>query len=320
MNESKWAPPGTRGVRLATTPSASVVVASFREPALLEACLASLRPQCAAKDAQLIIARACEAPELEAFQRRYPATEFILCEPGTSIPRLRAAGMAAATGDIVALTEDHCVAAPDWLDRLLDAQARSNTDVVGGSMDNARRDRSVDWAAYFSEYGFFAEQGGAGEQPLLTGANVAYRRDLVDEVTAQAGAGEWENVVHARLLERGRAFAFVRDAAIYQNQRYTFGAFCRDRYEHGRDYARRRLATQGNGRRWVYFFGSAVLPAILILRISRVIGAGQRLAFLRALPLTFGFLTAWSVGEAVGYLRGPTGPAAEAAASEGVGG
>ena len=28
-------------------------------------------------------------------------------------------------------------------------------------------------------------------------------------------------------------------------------------------------------------------------------------AFLRALPATFLFLTAWSVGEAVGYLRGP---------------
>lgn len=322
MTDQTWAPPGTRGVRLATQPTVSVVVASFREAALLEACLASLRPQCAARDAELIVARACNPQELDEWQRRYAATRFVHCPEGAGIPRLRATGMSAATGDIVALTEDHCVAAPDWLERLLAAQGRSDTDVVGGSMDNARRDRSVDWAAYFSEYGFFAENGGSvGEQPLLTGANVAYSRKVVDQIAAEAGAGEWENVLHARLLEQGRALAFVPEAAIYQNKRYGFRAFCRDRFEHGRDYARRRLSLEPGHRRWLYLFGSAALPFVLTLRVARVIGAGQRLAFLRALPLTFTFLGAWSFGEAVGYLRGPApGPQhAEAAAVEKVG-
>jgi hypothetical protein len=37
---------------------------------------------------------------------------------------LRAEGLAAATGDIVAIIEDHRVVPPDWLDRLLSPASR----------------------------------------------------------------------------------------------------------------------------------------------------------------------------------------------------
>jgi hypothetical protein len=44
---------------------------------------------------------------------------------------------------------------------------------------------------------------------------------------------------------------------------------------------------------------------LLTWRVARASARSRWGTFLRALPATFLFLTAWSVGEAVGYLRGP---------------
>lgn len=293
--------PGRSAPSPVCDPALSVVVASFRTRALLDACLASLLPQCAARGAELVVARPMDEVEMEALRGAYPAVRFVRCPPAADIPRLRSAGMAVASGELVALTEDHCVAAPGWLGRLADVPG----DVIGGAMANARTRSAIDWGAYFSEYGFFASSGEAGGVPLLTGANVAYRRTVVEEVVRWSGEGEWENVIHARLHGAGRRLAFVPDATIAQNQSYSLRAFCRDRYQHGRDYARRRLALDTGTDRWVRVGTTALLPLVLTGRVARSVRSNDRGAFLRALPATFAFLSAWALGETVGYLLGP---------------
>jgi hypothetical protein len=48
-----------------------------------------------------------------------------------------------------------------------------------------------------------------------------------------------------------------------------------------------------------------LLPPVLLARIARAAAGEDRLAFLRALPVTAGFLASWAAGEAAGYLAGP---------------
>jgi hypothetical protein len=300
-----------RDLRLTGSPTLSVVVASCRSRSLLDACLRSLLPQCREYSAAIIVARAADPAEIRALQTAYPEVRFVGAPATSTIPELRAAGMQGADGDIVALTEDHCIASQDWVSQILRAH-QPGVDVFGGAMDNAQRERTVDWAAYFAEYGFFAEgDGSAKVNPLITGANVAYSRNVLDDVIECAIQGEWENVAHARLAAKGSAMQFLRTASVYQNQNYCFRDFCRDRFEHGLAYARRRLSEEGPGRRLLYLPGSVLLPFLLLLRIAQTIGREQRPPFLRALPLTFGFLVAWSLGEAVGYWRGPASPEGE---------
>ncbi len=208
----------------------SVVVASSGDRTLLDACLTALLPQCAALDAELIVARPGPLQDLEA---AYPTVAFVGAPPGASVPALRAAAMATAEGDVVALTEDHCVPAADWLGLIVAAQ-RSGADVVGGPMENGRPERTLDWAAYFAEYGTYLAPPPSGGPPAVTAANVAYGRSVVDDVIAAARDGNWENVAHDRLSARGRAVAFLATAAVFENQRHRFGAFCRDRFVHGR--------------------------------------------------------------------------------------
>lgn len=300
-------------LRVEAAPAITIVVASNRSRALLNSCLASILPQCERLAAEIIVARSGTAAELSELRRSMPDVHFVGASPGTSIPELRGIGMAESTGDIVALTEDHCIADDAWVATLL-RHAQDPADVIGGGMGNAQRQRTVDWAAYFSEYGFFSDHRKdipGIERPLITGANVAYKRRVIHEVVRWAQQGEWENVAHNRLLARGSAMRFVRTAAIYQNKNYRFGEFCVDRYEHGRDFARKRLVEEPGTRRWLMLCATPLLPVLLTYRIAKAAAPERWTTFLRALPVTFAFLTAWSVGEAAGYLRGPASASQE---------
>jgi len=296
-----------RGPRRGNAPTVSVVVASNRDKALLHACLGSLLAQCQRLNAELLVARAGTPADVATLAKTYASVRFVTAAADASIPQLRAIGMAQASGDVVALTEDHCIADANWVEALTHS-AHSDADVVGGGMDNARRTRAVDWAAYFAEYGFFAPDRPerTGGTPLLTGANIAYKRHVIADVICWAKEGEWENVAHSRLVARGSMLRFARTAAIYQNQTYSLTAFCADRYHHGRDFARKRLVEEPGARRWLLLAVSPLLPPLLTWRVARASARTRWRTFLRALPATFVFLTAWSVGEAVGYLRGPS--------------
>lgn len=282
-----------------------MVVASFRDTEVLGQCVASLRPQCEALGAELLIVRA-PRESAERLRDLTAGCRVVPALAGDDIPRLRGRGLAAASGEWVAVTEDHCVADAGWLSALI-AASGPGADVLGGTMGNAHRDRRTDCGAFFSEYGFF----GAGMHapssavpPLVTGANVAYHRRVVGEVAAWALNGEWENVIHDRLHAAGRTFRMVPDARVRQNLHYALGAFALDRFEHGRDFAATRARSLPAWRRMIYAAATPVLPVVLARRIARAVDPAERPHFGRALPATLAFLAAWAAGEATGYLFG----------------
>lgn len=290
---------------MTATPLISVVVASFRSPGLVAESLDSLRSQCARHGAELILARAAREPGV-ALAGIATDCRVIAAPADADVPRLRAAGLAEARGEWVALTEDHCVADPGWLDAL-SAASDPGVHVLGGRMGNAKRERAIDCGAFFSEYGFFGghrSRGTVREPPLVTGANVAYHRSVVAEVAAWARKGDWENVIHDRLHAAGRRFRLVPGARIRQNQSYRLAAFCRDRFEHGRDYAATRGRELPLWRRVALAATTPLLPALLTARIARSADPEERREFRRALPATLTFLAAWSLGEAAGYVGG----------------
>ncbi|MFQ5689194.1 MAG: glycosyltransferase [Gemmatimonadota bacterium] len=292
---------GTRGRE-----AISVAVASFRRPSLLAECLASLRSQAVKDGVEIVVARAGSAQEVERLERSFPSVRFVRAPEGSPVPVLRGLALSSARAPLIALTEDHCVCAGDWLVHLT-AALREGADVVGGAMDNAQRDRLVDWAAFFAEYGFFgARAGRAGSAPDPTGANVAYTAATARAVAEWARAGLWENVAHDRLRARGARFAFRPEARAYQNQNYRLADFCRDRFRHGRDYARRRLVDEGGRQRWRRLALVPGLPVLLWFRVAASADRRHRPFLLAAAPFTLLFLSCWSVGEFSGYLSGGT--------------
>lgn len=284
----------------------SVVVASSRERAILEDCISSLLPQCERQHAELIVARTSGYGDIDSLLRQYPGVRFVSCPPGASIPVARGLGLFAAHGDLVALTEDHCVASDTWLAELT-RHAVPGVDVVGGGMDNARTERTIDWAAFISEYGLYASNRRPDvlSASFLTAANVAYTRAHIDAVATWARDGEWENVIHARLSERGAVMRFAPTAVMYQNLTYSFPGFVADRFKHGFDFGRKRVSGRSPAARLAFALGTPMLPLLFAWRLGKTAAPRRWPTFLQALPLTITFLSSWAIGEACGYIVGP---------------
>ena len=174
-------------------------------------------------------------------------------------------------------------------------------------MGNAHPDRPIDAGAYFAEYGYFGplrNAPGGGASPFVTGANVAYSRAVAGDAAAWASAGDWEGVIHHRLAARGARFSLVSDATVDQNLHYRFGPFCVDRFEHAYGYAKVRSGGWGTGKRLVMACATPLLPPLMTWRAWQNAGRSNWGGFLKALPFTLAFFTAWATGEAAGYLRG----------------
>lgn len=260
-----------------------------------------LLPQCRRAQAELIVAR----PAADATTEPEPAFEggrLVRCRPAATIPEVRGTALAAATGDWVLLTEDNCLAHPDWV-AALSAACSAAVDVTGGLMVNAQDARAIDAAAGFAEYGHYGPLQPAGTVPALACANVAYHRRVLAEVAAGSLAGEWENEIHARLARQGARFLLVTDAVVEPSLQHRLGAFCRNRYRHGRGYASARSDHLAAITRLLLACATPLLPVALTWRIWRRAGRAAPRDFVRALPFTLTFLAAWSAGEAAGYVR-----------------
>lgn len=283
----------------------SVVIASIRSLALVSESVARARPQCEAMGAELIVARlATPQPESEA---AFAGCRVVRCPPGSTLPMVRGAGLAAAVGDWVFLGEDNCIPHPQWLERMV-AATESGAVVVGGTMDNAHPASPVDAASFYAEYGFFGRARttpGDGASPFVTGANVGYHRSVVGDAAAWALEGEWEGVIHHRLANRGAQIGLARDAVMAQNTRTDLRQFCVDRFGHGRTYASVRCLGWNTGRRLIAAAATPLLPVILTRRAWQHAGRLEPANFVSALPYTLAFFSAWAVGEAAGYLLIP---------------
>jgi hypothetical protein len=288
------------GARAAVT--LSVVLASSHSQLRFAEAAGRLLPQCRQWAAELIAARPIAA---DSDVPSIDGCRIVHCRPGATLPEIRGAGLAAASTDWVLLTEDNCIAQPDWIARM-SAGMRSDVDVVGGSVANPTTGRAVDLAAGFAEYGSYGRhRSGAapGRAPLVAAASAAYRQSVCGEVASWATAGDWEDTIHERLAARGARFAVVPDATVEQNLEHRPGQFCRNRFEHARAYAERRSARISRTRRMAMIGAAPLLVPLLAWRAWRSAGRDSPASFLRALPFTLLFFSAWALGEASGYAR-----------------
>ena len=95
----------------------SVVVASFRAPDLLEACMKSLDAcrKHVEHPVTVFVARTGDGRDVAHLFADRPWATLVATGTDADVPTLRGAGMLAAGGGWVAVTEDHCVADPTWL-------------------------------------------------------------------------------------------------------------------------------------------------------------------------------------------------------------
>ncbi len=222
--------------------------------------------------------------------------------PGAVVPELWRDGIDAATGAIVALTISPMRPAPDWVARIRERLA--DDEVVAGAIEPGEGLRIVDWAEYFCRYARDMLPFERREDPEIPGDNCAYRRELLERTRNLYRDGFWEPEVNRALRSEGVQLWHDPGVVVFQGRSAGFGAFFRQRLQHGRAYGRQRGARFGAGRNAAGVALAVVVPFVLVARTAGEVLSRRRYRsrLVVALPALLVFDAAWAAGEAMGHL------------------
>ncbi len=286
--------------------SLSVIVTSYRSAALLEQCLAALVKQ---PDASEIVVADCspESPA-EGLRTAFPTVRVLHFATRKTVPQLRWAGISASSGEIVAALEGRCVPTSTWCAEIVRTHAGTSAPAVGGPVELKPGASPFDWGLYFAEFGLFVPPVQPGDVTQLSGANLSYKRNMLEQSRNLLAAGEWEAALHEYWVGRGLPLRLSSAGVTFHNGMTIADAF-RMRFHYGWSYAAGRFARADVLRRGVYVLASPLLPAVLTFRVAlHAHRKGLAGRFWRSAVWVVAFNVAWSAGEFAGYLLGRPRP------------
>jgi hypothetical protein len=157
-------------------------------------------------------------------------------EPGADVFRLRAVGAAAATGDVVLFSEDHCVPPPYWFARTSEAHRRTSAPVLIGPVRNhpGSSRSAVDRANFALTLGPFApplERVPAWRLPVPT--NLSIKRAVLPSTPPPTGWLEYEFL--GDMMRQG-GFGIAEHADLDHLQSWRIPEVLAIHFQSGRSY------------------------------------------------------------------------------------
>jgi glycosyltransferase involved in cell wall biosynthesis len=290
-----------------STPRVSIVIASLVGPPFIDDCLKSVEQQAREMAAEVIVVACGNDAYAARIAKKFPWAKVVHRPERETVPALRSRGVEAASGGIIAIIEEHCLAAPDWLQRAVEARQGGQFGVIGGPVVDYSYRRLRDWVVYFIEYNGYLPPWRDGEAHDLGSANIAYSRALLMKYRDALEGGYWEAGLHPRLIADGVKFRAVPQMVVHHRGPFNYGYYLQQRYWFSRAFAGCRGQHLPASKKLAYFVMAPVVPFLLLARITkRVLDRHCRLdKFAQAIPLLMPALFVYVAGEFVGYLAGP---------------
>lgn len=272
----------------------SVCACTYRRPEGLRALLAGLKGQTftaiAKPRLRIIIVDSEGSDEAEAICRAFhddglPLTYLRATRPGISFARNAGLDQVEEACTFVAILDDDEVPEPDWLERLVLAQAASDADVVQGAVIAELPPTAPDWVRAGGFFGWPSRQLASPPPPwrhleeLNSAATnaVLVRWSLVQRLNLRFDArlawlGSEDSLFFRTLKAAGARIVFAADARVREivpPERARLGYLMRSEFRQGNKRFPLKMWLKGeDGRRRV------AVGARLLLRGIAAIGAG----------------------------------------------
>jgi len=300
-------------------PRLSVVVTIVDGGEALRECLVALAAQASPPSLEVIVPYDASVASIEELRVQFPEARFVaLGEVVTDRPlrspagqhelydRRRAVGLAETRGEIVCIIEDRGVPERDWAAKVSRLHADLPYAVIGGAVE-CGVDARLNWAVYFCDYGRYQLPLTAGPRAYVTDVNISYKREPLMRLRPLWQERYHETTVHWQLEREGETLYLTPELVVWQRRRgLSVRSLLRERLEWGRLFAYTRAREQSVPSRLAHAALAPLLPILLLLRHTRM--QAQKRArlrrFLSVSPQVALFLSAWSLGELLGYLSG----------------
>ena len=210
-----------------------------------------------------------------------------------------------ARGEIVAITDMHCMVDERWVAAILTAQSASSP-VVGGVVEPGRLRTLVDWAAYFYDYGRFMLPLPAGVSRLVPGINISLKRSALARGRTFVEPEFWKSYWCRQLQTEGSTLVVDPAIIVFYHRSFRFRPFLVRWFHQGRCFAGMRLTQFSSRQRLFHAVGSVALPLVFCWRIIRDVLPKRRYRgkLCLSLPIIVCAAISWALGECVGYCVG----------------
>jgi hypothetical protein len=218
--------------------------------------------------------------------------------------RRRAAGLAAATGDIIAILEDRGHPAPDWAATVVRLHRETGRNVIGGAIDCKEPVSLLNWAFWVTDFGRYGRPFESGSATWVSDVNVTYSRKALEATRHLWRDRFHEPVVNWHLISLGEELLLSNELVVqHVRPPATLARLLPERFHWGRLFGWIRANHFTPRQRFFYIALSPLIPVSLWLRHGLTQarkGRGGR--YLLALPYVIILTIAWTVGEVWGYV------------------
>lgn len=293
----------------------SVVVTAVDGGESLERCLQALEAQVDAGEMEILVPFDDSVPSLSEVSARFPAVRFIdlghvRTLHSASSPAgqhelydmRRSAGLAQARGELIAMLEDRGAPRADWA-RQIRRLHESPAAAIGGAIENSNNG-ALNWAVYLCDFGRYQLPFFRHSASYVSDTNICYKRSAIEATREVWRERYHETTVHWALQRNGSTLELAPEMVVEQDRgSLSLRALLVERIQFGRLYAYTRARELPVHRRILLAPATVILPLLLLSRIARRQWRGPTFRhFVRALPALIVLLSAWSLGECLGYL------------------
>ena len=288
------------------TPQLSILIATKNSSKHIALCLESIEGQYTREKTEVIVVDASTDSTASIIEKRFPWARLFSCNPSASSADLKSKAILESHGDIIALTEPHCIVEENWVKSIIKAHESPYT-VISGAVEPAGIVRLTDWAAFFCEYGPFFLPLSRGKYNEMAGNNISYKRKCLEKYFTEISKnGFWKAFIHSRMMKSEEPMLTDPTVIVYHNKRVSFFAFLRKRYYYGRCFGGMRIRGMGISRRVLYIIFSPAIPLFYIFRSAKDVIPKRRFLkeYITSFPLLLLLFISWAYGEFCGYLFG----------------
>ncbi len=296
------------------SPEMSVVVVVFAGRDYPARTLRALAEQVGAPSLEVLLCHDDGLVDPEGITKSFPEMRLVAM-PGRNrtFAELRAAGVHAARGRLIAITEDQIRPTPSWCAEI-HAAHESDCVAAGGAVEkgptvSGKPDTTLNWAIYLCDFVRYANPVPEGNSEYLTDTNVSYKKAALDGIPEVWAEEFHETDVNWTLAGKGGELYLSPRIVVEQQRDLTLGEALHERYSFGRLFASTRVRATGLGRRLYYAAFSIPLALPLTYRVFKHAWPRPRYRgpFLRGLFHVALLNGVWCLGEFVGYTTGRAG-------------
>ena len=283
----------------------SVVVATRQPWPFARECLEHLCPQADAAGAEIILADGSGVGLSEEYAGQHPCVQWMKI-PGASVFDLRARAVAVACGEVVALTEDHCLVHPEWCERILAAHRRHPSALaIAGAVENGSTRLLMDKANFFLTFGPFMPPFATRlTRRVPPPSNVSFKRSTYLDVVPSPG---WiEFALNPSLCAQG-AVAFDDNLRVNHIQSHGFWGTCASHFHNGRSTTGLVSAIMAPKRQHERLWLCLKKPIAMVRETITSLSEKQmpRRHIIGSIPLVTLLAVCHVAGEVTGLIKGP---------------